>query len=43
MVEFRTALLLVRNLQNGGMPAIGAASCGDCPPEDPGYDVLEVV
>lgn len=43
MAEFRTAPLFVLNLQVGGMPAIGGASCGNCPPEGPVYEVLEVV
>jgi hypothetical protein len=43
MAELHTALFFVRNLPIGGTLTIGATSCGICAPEDPGYDVLEVV
>jgi hypothetical protein len=43
MAEFRAVPPFVLNPQVGGMPAIGATSCGDCRPEHSLYDVLEVV
>jgi hypothetical protein len=43
MAEFRNASLFVCNLQIGGMPPIGATSCGNCPLEDPVRDILEVI
>ncbi len=43
MAIFRAATRLVRNLQIGGLPATGTRSHGNCPPEHPVYDVLEVI